>query len=75
MARPLWFVKLLKKYFPYRKKIAGFSQYQPIKKIMSAFLFNGDSMVYLPKDKIVIQRINRRSGKYHSAIRNCASFY
>ena len=55
MARPLWFVKLLKKYFPYRKKIAGFSQYQPIKKIMSAFLFNGDSMVYLPKDKIVIQ--------------------
>ncbi len=55
MARPLWFVKLLKKYFPYRKKIAGFSQYQPVKKIMSAFLFNGDSMVYLPKDKIVIQ--------------------
>jgi ferredoxin len=55
MARPLWFVSLLKKYFPYRKKIAGWSRYQPVKKLMSTFLFNGDSMVYLPKDRIVIQ--------------------
>ena len=55
MARPLWFVSLLKKYFPYRKKIAGWSKYQPVKKLMSTFLFNGDFMVYLPKDRIVIQ--------------------
>lgn len=55
MARPLWFVSLLKHYFPYRKKIASWSTSNPfVKKFMDTFLFNGDTMVYLPKDKLVI---------------------
>ncbi len=54
MARPIWFVNILKKYFPFRKKIAGWSRFAPVKKLMGTFLFNGDSMVYLPKDRLVI---------------------
>jgi ferredoxin len=55
MSRPLWFVNLLKHYFPYRKKIAALSQNFIGKKLMDLFLFNGDSMFYLPKDRIVIE--------------------
>ncbi len=55
MSRPIWFVNLLKRYFPYRKKIAALSRNLIGKKLMDLFLFNGDAMFYLPKDKIVIK--------------------
>jgi ferredoxin len=57
MARPIWFVNLLKKYFPFRKKIAGWSRYAPVKMLMDTFLFNGDSMVYLPKDRVIVHEM------------------
>lgn len=56
MTSPLWFVDLLKKYFPYRKNIARFIRFPVIKGIATLFLFSGDKMVYLPKDRVMIHQ-------------------
>ncbi len=56
MASPLWFVEILKKYFPYRRNIARFFRLPLIKDMANLFLFSGDKMVYLPKDRILIQQ-------------------
>jgi ferredoxin len=54
MATPVWFVNLIKIFFPFRKKIASLSQNLWVKKIMDDFLFKGDAMVILHKDRLVI---------------------
>jgi Pyruvate/2-oxoacid:ferredoxin oxidoreductase delta subunit len=50
MARPLWFVELIKKTFPNRRMIAKLTRVPIIGKIVDKMLFEGDDIIYLPKD-------------------------
>ena len=53
MARPLWFVKLLKKTFPNIKLIAKMTRIPILGKVFDMLLFEGDDIIYLTKDKII----------------------
>ncbi|MHA1196771.1 MAG: DUF362 domain-containing protein [Promethearchaeota archaeon] len=53
MGRPLWFVKLIKKSFPRIKIIARLTKIPIIGKLFEFFLFEGDVLIYLTKDKII----------------------
>ncbi len=54
MARPLWFVKLLKKAFPNIKFIAKLTRFPLLGKIIDKILFEDDEIIYLPQDKIIL---------------------
>jgi Fe-S-cluster-containing hydrogenase component 2 len=53
MARPLWFVILLKKSFPNIKLIAKLTRVPIIGKFFDWLLFEGDDIIYLTKDKVI----------------------
>jgi len=57
MARPLWLVSLLKKTFPNRKLIAKATNYPLIGRLVNKLLFDGDSIIYLPKDSVAQKTI------------------
>lgn len=48
MSRPLWFVELIKRFFPGRFIFARSTRIQPIGKIVEHFLFEGDELSYIP---------------------------
>lgn len=53
MARPLWFVTILKKSFPSRFRLARLTKLPIIGNLVDYMLFDGDSIIYLPKDTAV----------------------
>jgi ferredoxin len=53
MARPLWFVNLLKRYFPDRFKIAQATKWPIIGPLMDFLMFRHDDTIYLPKDHTI----------------------
>lgn len=53
LGRPLWFVELLKKTFPRIKLIAKLTKVPIIGKIIDHMLFEGDNLIYLPKDQVI----------------------
>jgi hypothetical protein len=53
MARPIWFVKLLKKAFPGVSNIAKLTRIPILGKIFDLLLFDGDQIIYLTQDKII----------------------
>ncbi|MFX1452777.1 MAG: DUF362 domain-containing protein [Promethearchaeota archaeon] len=53
LGRPLWFVELLKKTFPQIKLIAKLTKLPIIGKILDQMLFEGDNIIYLPKDQVI----------------------
>ena len=53
MARPLWFVKLLKKAFPGVKNIAKLTRIPFLGKILDLLLFEGDEIIYLTQDSVI----------------------
>lgn len=55
MGRPLWFVKLLKKTFPGRFRLARLTRLPVIGRLIDYALFRGDDIVYLPRDGAVRQ--------------------
>ncbi len=57
MARPLWFVKLLKKTFPNRVLIAKATNVPLLGKIVDNMLFEGDDIIYLPKENVAQKTI------------------
>ncbi|MFW9769467.1 MAG: DUF362 domain-containing protein [Candidatus Thorarchaeota archaeon] len=57
MARPLWFVRLLKKTFPNRGLIAKATNVPLIGRVVDKLLFEGDDIIYLPKDDVVLKTI------------------
>ncbi|MEJ2249434.1 MAG: 4Fe-4S binding protein [Candidatus Lokiarchaeota archaeon] len=61
MARPLWFVKIIKKAFPGIKTIAKLSRIPFLGKLFELLLFKGDEIIYLPDDKII--QINKEVDK------------
>ena len=57
MARPLWFVELLKKAFPHRNIIALLTHIPIIGAIIDKVLFESDDIVYLPTDNVATKTI------------------
>ncbi|MEW6554885.1 MAG: 4Fe-4S binding protein [Actinomycetota bacterium] len=53
MSSPLWFVKMIKKTFPQRFIMARMTRLPIIGRGIEYLLFEGDDMVFLPKDSIV----------------------
>jgi ferredoxin len=53
MSRPLWFVDLLKIGFPVRFLIAELTKLPLLGKAMDRWLFDGDDLMYLPKDQVI----------------------
>jgi Fe-S-cluster-containing hydrogenase component 2 len=53
MGAPLWMVELLKKTFPNRRLIAQATKIPIIGKIVDKLLFDGDDIIYLPKDNVI----------------------
>ncbi|MBC7247563.1 MAG: 4Fe-4S binding protein [Actinobacteria bacterium] len=53
MSSPLWFVNLLKKTFPQRFTLAKLTRAPVIGGILDGWLFGGDDLVYLPKDRVI----------------------
>lgn len=53
MPTPIWFVNTIKKLFPQRFLLARMTNLPFIGHIVDTALFNGDHIVYLPKDNIV----------------------
>jgi ferredoxin len=49
-----WFIRLVKFFFPQRKPIARLSRIPLIGALMDWLFFEGDAVVYLPKDRVVI---------------------
>ena len=50
MARPIWFVNLLEKYFPSRFSLAKLTRVPVIGRMIDYGLFEGDEIIYVPKD-------------------------
>jgi hypothetical protein len=56
---PLWFIGLLKRNFRHRFLLARLSRLPILGAIMDRMLFEGDDLVYLPKDRVIQITINR----------------
>ncbi|MFW9843738.1 MAG: DUF362 domain-containing protein [Candidatus Thorarchaeota archaeon] len=57
MARPMWFVKLLKKTFGGRSMIAKATKIPLLGKAVDKIFFEGDDVIYLPKDSVAQKTI------------------
>ena len=53
LARPLWFVELLKKAFPGRFLLARLTRLPVAGSLLDRWLFGGDSLIYLPADRVI----------------------
>lgn len=62
MARPLWFVKLIKKTFPNVRFIAKLTNFPILGKIIDKLLFEGDEIIYLLQDKVI--KVNKAVSEY-----------
>ncbi len=60
MGAPLWMVQLLKKTFPNRRFIALATKVPIIGRIVDKLLFEGDHVIYLPKDNVVEIKIGEQ---------------
>lgn len=53
MASPVWFVNFIKKTFPQRFILAWMTRLPVIGRFMDHMLFEGDDIIYLPKDQTI----------------------
>lgn len=53
MARPLWFVKLVKQSFPGRFLLARLTHWPLIGRLVDHLLFDGDDLIYLPRNSVI----------------------
>lgn len=53
MAKPLWFVTLLKKTFPGRFHLARLTKAPLVGSVVDRMLFEGDDIIYLPQNQVV----------------------
>jgi ferredoxin len=53
MSRPVWFVNLIKRFFPERFLLARSTRFPVVGAAVDQLLFKGDELVYLPKDQII----------------------
>jgi ferredoxin len=57
MGRPVWFVNLIKRTFPNRFRVARLTHVPVIGRLIDYGLFEGDDLMYLPRDDVVRNRI------------------
>ena len=62
MARPLWYVKFVKKTFPNVKLIAKLTKFPILGKVFDKLLFEGDEIIYLVQDKVI--KLDKPVGEY-----------
>ncbi len=53
MAKPLWYVEILKKSFPNIKFISKLTRIPFLTKFFDLVMFEGDDIIYLPQDKVI----------------------
>ena len=53
MARPVWFVNLIKKAFPRRFSVARLTRAPVLGALMARWLSEGDDLIYLPRDEVI----------------------
>jgi NAD-dependent dihydropyrimidine dehydrogenase PreA subunit len=53
MARPTWFVELIKKTFPNRFVVAKLTKLPVVGGLMDRWLSEGDDLIYLPRDRVI----------------------
>jgi len=58
MARPPWFIELIKNTFPHRFMIAELTKVPILGRFIDQMLFDGDNIIYLPKDQVI--QVNRQ---------------
>lgn len=61
MSRPLWLVKFLKKVYPARFLVAQATRLPVVGKAIGRFFFEGDNMVYLPRDDVALASSNGKN--------------
>jgi len=66
MARPLWFVKLLKKTFPNVKLIAKLTNLPILGSLIDYLLFREDDIIYLPQDRSI--KVDQSLGEYDEVV-------
>jgi ferredoxin len=66
MARPLWFVKLLKKIFPSIKFLAKMTNLPILSYAFDHLLFKGDDIIYLPQDRVI--EVNKELNEYSEIV-------
>ena len=52
MAKPLWYVNLIKRAFPKRRFLAKLTKAPLLGRLVDKMLFEGDDVMYLPKDSV-----------------------
>ena len=62
MGTPTWLIPLIEKAFPYRSKLARMSDVPLLAEALHQTIFNGDDMIYLPKDRVVVQQSIEQPG-------------
>jgi ferredoxin len=62
LGTPAWLPTLIKKAFPYRHQIARLSQIPLVAAVMHKTIFNGDDMIFLPRDRVVVGQSVPRPG-------------
>jgi ferredoxin len=62
LGTPLWLLQLIKMAFPYRRKIARLSRIPVVAAAMDKTIFNGDDMIFLPRDRVVVQQAIEQPG-------------
>jgi ferredoxin len=53
VSRPLWFVRLLKRAFPYRFALARATNLPLVGDLVDRWLFHDDALLYLPQDRVI----------------------
>jgi ferredoxin len=59
---PTWLIPLIEKAFPYRYKLARLTGIPVLAAVLHQTIFNGDDIIYLPKDRVVVQQAIEQPG-------------
>ena len=62
MGTPTWLIPLLERAFPYRHKLARMTDVPVLAVALDRTIFNGDDLIYLPKDRVVVQQSIEQPG-------------
>lgn len=68
MARPMWVIKLLMKTFPRRNGIAKMTRYPLLGRLVNRALFDGDDIIYLPRDRVVELEVGKSFGSLEHTV-------
>ena len=69
MGRPIWLVNLIMRTFPGRFRLAQLTNGPVIGRAIDWMLFDGDDIIYLPKDSVIpVNRAARGAGEYRAAV-------